>query len=94
MAPLLPYYDIDPNVVRFVGTGAWDDEVFYDEPSLSGSIYPGIEYNNRQQLNDDYKDLFKERLLRTSTLPYDIVGLLDYLINNNYSISAFYKNVF
>ena len=43
VAPLLPYYDIDPNVVRFVGTGAWDDEVFYDEPSLSGSIYPGIE---------------------------------------------------
>ena len=91
IAPLLPYYDIDPNIVRFVGTGAWDDEVFYDEPSLSGSIYPGIEYNNRQQLNDDYKDLYKERLLRTSTLPYDLVGLLDYLINNNYTTSAFYK---
>jgi len=93
VAPLLPYYDIDPNVVRFVGTGAWDDEVFYDEPSLSGSIYPGIEYKNRQQLNDDYKDLYKERLLRTSTLPYDLIGLLDYLINNNYSISAFYKTL-
>ena len=64
MAPLLPYYDIDPNVVRFVGTGAWDDEVFYDEPSLSGSIYPGIELNKRQQLNDDYQNLYEEKLLR------------------------------
>ena len=91
VAPLLPYYDIDPNIVRFVGTGAWDDQVFYDEPSLNGSIYPGIEYNKRKKINDEYKNLFEERLLRTSTLPYDLVGLLDYLINNNYTTSSFYK---
>jgi hypothetical protein len=91
VAPLLPYYDIDPNVVRFVGTGAWDDEVFYDEPSLSGSIYPGIELNKRQQLIDDYFNFYEERLLRISTLPYDLVGLLDYLINNDYTTTALYK---
>ncbi len=91
VAPLLPYYDIDPNIVKFVGTGAWDDKVFFDEPSLSGSIYPGIEYNKREQLSNDYKDLYDERLIRTSTLPYDLVGLLDYLINNNYTIPAFFE---
>ena len=91
VAPLLPYYDIDPNVVRFVGTGAWDDKVFYDEPSLNGSIYPGIEYKKRQQLIDDYYDLYKEKLSRTSTLPYDLVGLLAYIINNNYTTSSFYE---
>ena len=93
VAPLLPYYDIDPNVVRFVGTGAWDDEIFYDEPSLSGSIYPGIELNKRQKLNDDYQNLYEERLLRISTLPYDLVGLLDYLINNDYTTSALYETL-
>ena len=92
-APLFPYYDIDPNVVKFVGTGAWDDEVFYDEPSLSGSIYPGIEFNKRQQLNDDYQNLYEERLLRISTLPYDLVGLLDYLIVNDYTISNLYETL-
>ncbi len=91
VAPLLPYYDIDPNIVQFVGTGAWDDQVFYDEPSLSGSIYPGIEYNKRQQLSDDYQSLYKERLIRTTTLAYDLIGLLDYLINNNYTNLTFYK---
>jgi len=89
----LPYYDIDPNIVRFVGTGAWDDAIFYDEPSLSGSIYPGIELNKRQQLNDDYQNLYQERLLRISTLPYDLVGLLDYLINNNYKTLSLYKTL-
>ncbi len=93
IAPLLPYYDIDPNIVRFVGTGAWDDEVFYDEPSLSGSIYPGIEFNKRQKLFNDYLSLYEERLLRISTLPYDLVGLLDYLINNHYTTSALNKTL-
>ncbi len=91
VAPLLPYYDIDPNIVRFVGTGAWDDEVFYDEPSLNGSIYPGIEFKKRQKLIDNYYQLYEEKLLRTSTLPYDIVGLLAYAINNNFTISSLYK---
>jgi branched-chain amino acid transport system substrate-binding protein len=90
VAPLLPYYDIDPNIVRFVGTGAWDDEVFYDEPSLNRSIYPGVEFNKRKQLVEDYRDLYGEKLLRTSTLPYDLVGLLAFVINNKYTLSSFY----
>ena len=32
VAPLLPYYDIDPNVVQFLGTGVIDDENFFFEP--------------------------------------------------------------
>ena len=90
IAPLLPYYDIDPNIIKFVGTGAWDDEVFYDEPSLKGSIYPGIEFKKRKQLVDDYYDLYNEKLLRTSTLPFDLVGLLTFVINNKYTIKSFY----
>ncbi|MDC0498190.1 hypothetical protein OAO21_03395 [Alphaproteobacteria bacterium] len=93
VAPLLPYYDIDPNIVRFVGTGAWDDNIFYDEPSLSGSIYPGIELDKRQQLNDDYQNLYEEKLLRISTLPYDLVGLLDYLIVEEYTTSNLYEKL-
>lgn len=91
VAPLLPYYDIDPNIVRFVGTGAWDDEVFYDEPSLKGSIYPGIEIKKRKKLMEDYYDLYSKQLHRTSTLPYDLVGLLAFVINNNYTLSSFYE---
>ena len=32
-------------------------------------------------------------MLRISTLPYDLVGLLDYLINNNYTTSALYETL-
>ena len=50
VAPLLAYYDIDPNIVRFVGTGAWDDIAFFNEPSLQNAIFPGVEYNKRAVL--------------------------------------------
>ena len=91
VAPLLPYYDIDPNMVQFVGTGAWDDEVFYDEPSLNGAIYPGIEYKKRENLANKYYELYDEKLNRTSTLPYDLVGLLDFAITNNHNLTSFYN---
>ena len=91
VAPLLPYYDIDPNIVKFVGTGAWDDEVFYDEPSLSGAIYPGIEFKNREKLVQDYQNTYGENLLRVSTLPYDLVGLLDFVIKKNTNLESLYE---
>ena len=37
-------------------------------------------------------NLYEERFLRISTLPYDLVGLLDYLINNDYTTLTLYEN--
>tara|TARA_B100000700_G_C14998337_1_gene835043 strand:+ start:233 stop:1516 length:1284 start_codon:yes stop_codon:yes gene_type:complete len=91
VAPLLAYYDIDPNVVKFVGTGAWDDFIFFNEPSLQGSIFPGIEYYKRKSLIDEYEEVYEDKLLRISTLPFDLVGLTAYLINNKYNLEKSYN---
>lgn len=91
VAPLLPYYDIDPNLVKFVGTGAWDDPAFFDEPSLQGSIFPGIEEKKRKDLYDSYSKIYEKKLLRISTLPYDIIGLIAYAVNQNLILQDFYN---
>ena len=91
VAPLLPYYDIDPNLVKFVGTGVWDDPAFFDEPSLQGAIFPGIEEKKRRDLFDTYRDVYEGKLLRISTLPYDLIGLIAFAIYNNLTIDDFYK---
>jgi len=91
VAPLLSYYDIDPNIVGFIGTGVWDDTIFFNEPTLQNAIFPGVEYKKRQKLIDDYVAIYDEDLMRVSTLPYDLIGLLTYLINNNYNIKEFYE---
>ena len=90
VAPLLPYYDIDPNIVKFVGTGAWDDPAFFDEPSLQGSIFPGIEQEKRKDLLESYLNIYDKNLLRISTLPYDLIGLISYSLNENLSFFDFY----
>ncbi len=91
VAPLLAYYDIDPNIVGFIGTGAWDDTIFFNEPKLQNAIFPGVEYKKRQKLIDDYFAIYDEDLMRISTLPYDLVGLLSYLIKKNYNLKEFYN---
>ncbi len=79
VAPLLPYYDVDPNVVQFLSTGVIDDENFFLEPSLQGAIFPGVEKINRSDLIKQYEEIFDENLYRISTLPYDLMGLLNYV---------------
>ena len=44
-------------------------------------------------LVSEYKTFYDEDLMRISTLPYDLVGLLAYLINNKYKLKDFYKLV-
>jgi len=86
IAPLLPFYDIDPNIVQFVGTGVWDNEVFFNEPSLQGAIFPGVPQNKRSQYFNDYFLRYKEQPIRTITIPYDLIGILEYIINNKLNL--------
>ena len=87
VAPLLPYYDIDPNLVQFIGTGVMDDENFFFEPSLQGAIFPGIEIDKRLDLINQYQEIYEDKMMRISTLPYDLLGLLNYVFNKNMSYS-------
>ncbi len=91
VAPLLPYYDIDPDVVQFIGTGVLDDENFFHEPSLQGSIFPGIEKNKRINLVNQYQQVYDEKLLRISTLPFDIVGLLNFVFLKEMTLTELIK---
>jgi len=82
LAPLLPFYDIDPNRIKFIGTGLWDEKSFFDEPSLQGAIFPGTEFNKRKEFEKKYMDLFLLPPPRTSTIIYDVSSLINYLTVN------------
>ncbi len=85
VAPLLPYYDIDPDIVQFLTTGVIDNEIFFLEPSLQGAIFPGIEKSKREDLIKDYKEIYNENMMRVSTSPYDLIGLLNFIFSNEIS---------
>ena len=91
IAPLLPFYDVDPSKVQFVGTGVWDNEAFFNEPSLQGSIFPGVDRKKRSQFIYNYQKNYKSLPTRTITISYDLIGLLNYIIENKLSMEDTHK---
>ncbi|MDC3112341.1 hypothetical protein OA415_02000 [Pelagibacteraceae bacterium] len=91
VAPLLPYYDIDPNIVQFMSTGVIDDKTFFYEPSLQGAIFPGVPESRRIDLINNYKEMYEEDFLRISTLPYDLIGLINFIFKKEYKLNDVIK---
>ena len=91
IAPLLPFYDVDPKKVQFVGTGVWDNKVFFDEPSLQGAVFSGIEESKRKIFFDQYKSIYKENPIRTSTIPHDLLGIISYVLNEKMTLGDAYQ---
>ena len=91
VAPLLPYYDIDPNLVQFMATGVIDDKSFFFEPSLQGAIFPGVPESRRINIIRNYIEMYDDEFLRISTLPYDVMGLINFIFSKKYKMRDLVK---
>jgi ABC-type branched-subunit amino acid transport system substrate-binding protein len=75
VAPLLPYFDIDPATVRYLGTGQWDDPRIGLEPSLIGGWFAASDPQRRAAFEVRFEQAFGRRPIRLATLAYDAVAL-------------------
>lgn len=75
LAPQLPYYKIDPDVVKFLGTGLWDEPGLGTEPSLEGGWYAAPAPGPREDFEKRYRELYKLPPPRLATLGYDATAL-------------------
>jgi ABC-type branched-subunit amino acid transport system substrate-binding protein len=75
VASLLAYYDVDPDKIRFLGTGRWDDKSLRREISLRGGWYAAPDPAAFERFADKYKAAHGEDPPRIATLAYDAVGL-------------------
>lgn len=75
LAPLLPYFDVDPRRVKFVGTGLWDDPELGQEPPLHGGWYAAPDAGLWRKFSDHYADKFQTRPARLASIAYDAVAL-------------------
>lgn len=75
LAPLLPYYDIDPKEVRFLGTGLWGEPGLGLEPSLQGGWYAGPPPDVGEAFMVRYKALYGNQPPRLVTMAFDAVAL-------------------
>jgi ABC-type branched-subunit amino acid transport system substrate-binding protein len=75
LAPLLPFFDIDPARVRILGTGLWDDPSLGKEPELVGGWYAASDPKQRSGFEQRYATLFGTKPPRIATLGYDATAL-------------------
>lgn len=75
LAPLLPYYDIDPRKVKFLGTGLWDDKTLLSEPALAGGWYTAPPPEAHAQFVARYIGTYHATPPRIASLAYDGVSL-------------------
>ena len=73
IAPLLPYYDVDPRITRFLGTSRWRDNLVANEPSLAGGWFPGPDADALGVFENSYRAAFGGAPSRLAPLAYDAV---------------------
>ncbi|MDD9992406.1 MAG: penicillin-binding protein activator [Rhodospirillales bacterium] len=75
VAPLLPFYDIDPAEIRVLGTGLWEDSATLGEPALAGGWFAGPDPTARRNFEARYQRVFGVPPGAIATLAYDATAL-------------------
>ncbi|MDE2513734.1 MAG: penicillin-binding protein activator [Alphaproteobacteria bacterium] len=88
LAPLLPYYEVDPDTVKYLGTGLWDEPGLGVEPALAGGWYAAPAPAARADFESRYRALYNRAPPRLATLPYDAVSLVVTLVHNGGDLST------
>ena len=75
IAPLMPYYDIDPEVTQYIGTMLWNDPALGTEPALTGGWFAGPPPAAWEDFATRYRQLYGQEPPRIASLSYDAVAL-------------------
>lgn len=75
LAPSLLFADIDPLLVKFVGTGLWRNPATAREPALAHGWFAGPDAELRTRFEMAYREAFGESPSRLAGLGYDAASL-------------------
>jgi ABC-type branched-subunit amino acid transport system substrate-binding protein len=75
LAPLLPFYDVEPRKVRMLGTAQWDDPALATEPALFGGWFPAPPPGARRAFETLYHKTYGVNPPRLASLAYDATAL-------------------
>ena len=81
IAPLLAFYDIDPDKIRFIGSSLWEERNLGREPSLVGGWFAAPPPAQSSAFLALFHQIYGRRPPRIATLAYDAVALAVALAN-------------
>jgi ABC-type branched-subunit amino acid transport system substrate-binding protein len=79
LAPLLPYYNVDPSSVQFLGTGLWKNNAVAREPALNGGVFAGPDPDAQADFEASYDRAYGENNSRLASQAYDAVAIGAYV---------------
>jgi len=94
LAPLLPYYEIDPAEVQFLGTGLWDVPALTREPPLRGAWFPAPDPDRPRAFLARFERLYGRAAPRLATLGYDAMALVARLARTPVQEARFTREAF
>ncbi len=83
LGPLLPYHEIDPLVIRFLGTGLWNNEESRREPVLHGGWFAGPDAEANGAFIQAFEAAFGDEPSGIASHAYDGVLLAVFFANND-----------
>lgn len=94
LAALLPFYEVDPEKVMFLGTGLWQDPSLLREPPLNGARFAAPNYQRWAEFVGRYRGLYGEAPPRIATLAYDAMALVASLAREPFPEARFGRDAF
>ena len=76
IAPLLAYYGVDTRQVKMLGTGAWNDEAIWREPSLRGAWFPTAPAVDIAEFEQSFSRLYGTEPSSLAAVAYDATALV------------------
>tara|TARA_R110000868_G_scaffold45045_3_gene149872 strand:- start:10875 stop:12215 length:1341 start_codon:yes stop_codon:yes gene_type:complete len=75
LGPLLISQSVDPLIVRFLGTGLWNDEALLREPALHGGWFAGPDRTAHDRFEASYEEAYGSEASHIASLGYDALAL-------------------
>ena len=91
---ILPYYDVDPKKIQYIGSSLWAKNLALKEPGLENAYFTSLDIDNRRKFEDMYLEIFDSKPHSLAALSYDIVGLISNLHQNknNFTIEKLHNS--
>ena len=94
LSSILPYYDVDPKKIQYMGNSLWSKDQALKEPGLENGYFTARNIDSRKIFENTYAQIFKDKPHSLATYTYDLIGLISKIqsINNNFEIQLLYSD--
>ncbi|MCE2517802.1 MAG: penicillin-binding protein activator [Alphaproteobacteria bacterium] len=79
IAPVLNWYDLDPQLVQYLGTSAWDNPAILQEPSLMGGWFAHLPSRQLDGFSPIWSAAHQGRASKYAVMAFDAVALISTL---------------